>query len=75
MTDRAPCHYSGKISYASEREANRSRTAMTTTRRLTSDGRKRHLGDLQSFKCRECGNWHLGRPRTVNNSKPFGGEE
>ena len=67
MTDLAPCHYSGKLSYASEREANASRVGISLARKSRNGGPPRQSGPLQSFKCRECGNWHLGRPRTNQN--------
>lgn len=67
MSDRPPCHYSGKLSYASEREANASRVGISLSRKSRNGGPPRQAGPLQSFKCRECGNWHLGRPRTHQN--------
>lgn len=75
MSNRPSCPYSGKLSYPSERDANLTRTALTTARKSRNGGPKRVSGNLETFKCDVCGSWHLGRPRSANNIKTRKGAE
>ncbi len=53
----------GKIEYATRGEA---RGAIVKLRKYSKHRAHKKKGrDMNAYKCRNCGHWHIGHPRTI----------